>query len=129
MAEIVAETGTRPKRFSEEAMARLTAYPWPGNVRELRNVVERLVIMVPDEEIRPKHLEFLSTAAGSDGVIGFRTEGELPPLREARARFEAAYIERVLEQCQGNVSQAARVLGIERSHLHRKIRQLGIALR
>ncbi|HHQ47457.1 MAG TPA: sigma-54-dependent Fis family transcriptional regulator, partial [Acidobacteria bacterium] len=77
MAEIVAETGARPKRFSEEAMARLTAYPWPGNVRELRNVVERLVIMVPDEEIRPKHLGFLSPAAGSDGVIGFRADGEL----------------------------------------------------
>ncbi len=62
-------------------------------------------------------------------IIGFDTHGKTPPLREARARFEAAYIERVLEECEGNVSQAARLLGIERSHLHRKIRQLGIVLR
>jgi len=130
VAEVVAETGSKPKRFTEEALERLMAYPWPGNVRELRNVVERLVIMVPEDEIGPEHLGFL-TAEGMGGgdIIGFRPEGELPPLREARARFEAVYIERVLERCEGNVSQAARVLGIERSHLHRKIRQLGISLR
>jgi len=130
VAEVVAETGVRPKRFTEEALRRMLAYPWPGNVRELRNVVERLVIMVPETEIRPEHLGFLAAgSAEEDTVIGFKTDGELPPLREARARFEAAYIERVLEQCEGNVSQAARLLGIERSHLHRKIRQLGITLR
>ncbi len=127
VAEVVAETGARPKRFSDEALERLKAYAWPGNVRELRNVVERLVIMVPEDEIRPMHLAFLTPSSTQEGtVIGFTTAGELPPLREARARFEAAYIQRVLEQCAGNVSQAARLLGIERSHLHRKIRQLGI---
>jgi len=130
VAEIVAETGVRPKRFTEGALTKLMEYPWPGNVRELRNVVERLVIMTAEEEIRPEHLGFLSAEAAPEGVIiGFKTDGELPPLREARAHFEAAYIERILEHCEGNVSQAARVLGIERSHLHRKIRQLGIALR
>jgi len=130
VAEVVAETGARPKRFSDEALRRMMAYPWPGNVRELRNVVERLVIMVPEDEIGPEHLGFLAVGGtAQEMIIGFDTHGKTPPLREARARFEAAYIERVLEECEGNVSQAARLLGIERSHLHRKIRQLGIVLR
>jgi Response regulator containing CheY-like receiver, AAA-type ATPase, and DNA-binding domains len=126
MSEVVRTTGSRPKRFSREALDRLMAYSWPGNVRELRNVVERLVIMVPEDEIRAEHLRFLDLGVPRRPVTG---EGEILPLREARARFEREYISDVLARCGGNVTRAARQLGLERSHLHRKLKQLGIETR
>ncbi|MCG6962447.1 MAG: sigma-54 dependent transcriptional regulator [Acidobacteria bacterium] len=122
VAGFVRATAARPKQFTDEAMSRLTRYPWPGNVRELKNVVERLMIMVPGDEIGPQHLSFLADhPAGGRGVLG---GGAALPLREARRRFERDYIARVLEECDGNVTSAAKVLGVERSHLHRKMRQL-----
>lgn len=128
MSFAVRSTGTAPKRFSERAMERLTAYPWPGNIRELKNVVERLLIMVPDEEIREEHLRFLAGEPVSSPSLGFG-EGGVLPLREARMRFEREYIRSVLASCGGNVTRAAGKLGLERSHLHRKLRQLQIETR
>ncbi|NOZ78068.1 MAG: sigma-54-dependent Fis family transcriptional regulator [Acidobacteria bacterium] len=122
MGAAVRTTGARPKNVTPQAMKRLMSYAWPGNVRELKNVIERLVIMVPDDEITSGHLSFLETGVTSpagplDAVL---------PLREARARFEREYISAVLARCDGNVTRAARELGLERSHLHRKLRQLQI---
>ncbi len=130
MGIAAATTGARPKRFSREAMERLMDYPWPGNVRELKNVVERLLIMVPEEEIQPRHLDFLGMGPPARGDLGelLGNDGFLP-LREARARFEKLYIREALRRCGGNVSQAARLLGVERSHLHRKLRQLDVEVR
>jgi len=112
--------GVPPKRVSPAAMAKLQAADWPGNVREIRNVVERLVVMVPDEEIRPDHLDL------RPGITRLALPDELLPLKEARARFERGYIEQVVEACGGNMSQAAKLLGLERSHLYRKLRALGV---
>ncbi len=112
--------GVPAKRVSAAAMAKLQAADWPGNVREIRNVVERLVVMVPDEEIRPDHLDL------RPGVTRLALPDELLPLKEARASFERGYIEQVVEACGGNMSQAAKVLGLERSHLYRKLRALGV---
>jgi two-component system nitrogen regulation response regulator NtrX len=112
--------GVPPKRVSAAAMAKLQAADWPGNVREIRNVVERLVVMVPDDEIEPDHLDL------RPGVTRLALPAELLPLKEARARFERGYIEQVVEACGGNMSQAAKVLGLERSHLYRKLRALGV---
>jgi two-component system nitrogen regulation response regulator NtrX len=112
--------GVTPKRVSPAAMAMLQAADWPGNVREIRNVVERLVVMVPDEEIRPDHLDL------RPGVTRLALPDEPLPLKEARARFERGYIEQVVEACGGNMSQAAKLLGLERSHLYRKLRALGV---
>jgi two-component system nitrogen regulation response regulator NtrX len=122
MTGFVRATAARPKQFTDEAMSRLTRYPWPGNVRELKNVVERLMIMVPGDEIGPQHLSFLAAhPVGDRSPLG---GAAVLPLREARRRFERDYIARVLEECDGNVTSAAKVLGVERSHLHRKMRQL-----
>ena len=112
--------GMPPKRVSAAAMAKLQAADWSGNVREIRNVVERLVVMVPDDEIQPDHLDL------RPGVTRLALPTELLPLKEARARFERGYIEQVVEACGGNMSQAAKVLGLERSHLYRKLRALGV---
>jgi two-component system nitrogen regulation response regulator NtrX len=88
-------------------------------VREVRNVVERLMIMVAGDEITPAVLDL---PAGAVAVTG----GAMTTLRQARELFEREYIARVVGSCGGNMSRAARVLGLERSHLYRKLRALGL---
>jgi two-component system nitrogen regulation response regulator NtrX len=105
-------------------VARLQQYAWPGNVRELRNVIERLMIMVPGETITAQDLAFL----GHDGVPAAETaEAPSLPLAEARDRFERDYILRALAAQQGNMSRTADMLGVERSNLYKKMRGFGIA--
>jgi len=123
MRRLARRMGVRPKRVVPAAMEVLQAYAWPGNVREVRNLVERLMIMVPDAEIGPGELELPRGAAGPG------TDGAFTTLRQARERFEREYVRRVVEACGGNMSQAARVLGLERSHLYRKARALGLRAR
>ena len=113
-------TGLQPKRVSPAAMRVLQDHDWPGNVRELRNLVERLMIMAPDAEIRPEHLQLRAPEPG------IPWSGELTTLKEARERFERSYLEQVVEACGSNMSRAARVLGLERSHFYRKLRALGL---
>jgi len=118
MRELAAMVGIPPKRFTPAALQRLQEHDWPGNVRELRNLVERLLIMVAGDEIDEDAVEL------SVGRRGHVTEGGLLPLKLARERFERDYIAGVVEQCGGNMSRAARALGLERSHLYRKLRSL-----
>lgn len=120
MNKLAFRMGVRPKRVHSEAMALLKRYPWPGNVRELRNLVERLLIMVPGEEVTAADIPLRR-----EGVEGFLPGGPIP-LREAREAFEREYIAHVLRLCQHNMSQAARLLGLERSHLYRKVKALGL---
>ncbi len=123
MRQFARRTGATAKSVSPEAMATLQAYSWPGNVREVKNVVERLMIMVTEELIAPAALDL------SSGAILVDHEGEFTTLKEARERFERRYLERVVAACGGNMSRAARVLGLERSHLYRKRRALGLRSR
>jgi two-component system nitrogen regulation response regulator NtrX len=118
-----AENGKRVKTLSGEALAYFLGYDWPGNVRELRNMVERLVIMAPRPVIdaddlpaplRPKE------RWGEGGEARERT------LREARDGFERAYILAELRANDWNVTRTSERLGIERSHLYRKIKAYGI---
>jgi two-component system, NtrC family, nitrogen regulation response regulator NtrX len=127
MALMAAEYGRRPKRLAPEAAARLQHYDWPGNVRELRNVIERLMIMVPGDTITAQDLAFL----GHDGFPAVTAsssgDGVSLPLAEARERFERDYILQALAAQQGNISRTADVLGVERSNLYKKMRAFGIA--
>jgi len=118
------EYGRRLKMLDEGAVAALTNHPWPGNVRELRNVVERLMIMVPGEVVRAEDLLFLGTLVTPPAAA---EPGPLLPLHEARDQFEREYILGALARQQGNISRTADVLGVERSNLYRKMRGLGIA--
>ncbi len=123
MAEFAHEYGRRPKTFDASALAGLRRYEWPGNVRELRNVVERLVIMVADETIAAHDVAFLN-----GGPVA-RVPSALPtglPLHRAREDFERDYILRALSTHRGNISRTAEALGVERSHLYRKMRAFGI---
>jgi len=115
--------GRRQKELSPEALAALEAHAWPGNVRELKNLIERLVIMIPDPVIERQHLpSFL-----------FRNEGrrrsipEPSTLQQARAAYERDFIVRKLEENHGNITRTAESLGLERSHLYRKMKSLGIS--
>ncbi len=124
MALMAAEYGRRPKRLAPEAIARLQHYPWPGNVRELRNVIERLMIMVPGDTITAQDLGFL----GHDDVPAAPSVVDTSvPLAEARDRFERHYILQALATQQGNISRTADVLGVERSNLYKKMKAFGIA--
>jgi two-component system nitrogen regulation response regulator NtrX len=119
MLRFARRVGARPKLVTPGAMEVLKSHSWPGNVREVRNVVERLMIMVAGDEITPAVLDL---PAGAVAVTG----GAMTTLRQARELFEREYIARVVGSCGGNMSRAARVLGLERSHLYRKLRALGL---
>jgi len=124
MAEFAREYGRRPKRLDPGAAAGLRGYRWPGNVRELRNVIERLMIMVPGDVIAAADLAFLD---GSAVVPGDDPAAPTLSLHDARERFERDYILRALAAQNGNISRTADVLGVERSNLYRKMRAFGIA--
>jgi two-component system, NtrC family, nitrogen regulation response regulator NtrX len=115
----------RARELSDDAIDTLMRYAWPGNVRELRNVIERVVIMNPTAtRLERKHLPPLVYRDG-----GRRTSGEFSTLHQARASYERDYILKKLDENHGNISRTAEVLGLERSHLYRKMKTLGIAVR
>jgi two-component system nitrogen regulation response regulator NtrX len=126
MAMLAREYGRRPKTFETDAVVAFSQYAWPGNVRELRNVVERLMIMVPGDRISSRDLTFLGQSPGP----AMETPAKPPTtasLHDARDQFEREYILRAMAAQQGNMSRTAEALGIERSNLYRKMRNFGIA--
>jgi len=96
-------------------------YHWPGNVRELRNLIERLMIVVPQERIEPLHLPAELFRASSR-----MTQQPNATLHEARDAYEREFILRKLEENQWHMTRTAEALGLERSHLYRRMRSLGI---
>jgi two-component system nitrogen regulation response regulator NtrX len=125
MADFAREYGRRIKGFDAGARSVLQHYPWPGNVRELRNVIERLMIMVPGDAISAPDLSFLDPTALTRTPA--EAPGERQTLHEARDQFERDLILRTLAEQQGNMSRTAEVLGVERSNLYRKMKAFGIA--
>jgi two-component system, NtrC family, nitrogen regulation response regulator NtrX len=126
MAMLAREYGRRPKTFDPDAVAALQRYPWPGNVRELRNLVERLMIMVPGDRVSSRDLSFLEHGIVATPQATVPTATTMAPLHDARDDFEKQYILRALAAQQGNMSRTAEVLGVERSNLYRKMRAFGI---
>jgi two-component system, NtrC family, nitrogen regulation response regulator NtrX len=124
VAELAREYGRRPKHLHPGAATGLASYRWPGNVRELRNVIERLMIMVPGDTITFGDLAFLD---GGATLAAEEPGAPALPLHEARERFEREYILRALAAQNGNISRTADVLAVERSNLYRKMRAFGIA--
>jgi len=124
LKEFSAAYGRRLREITDDAIEVLSRYSWPGNVRELRNVIERIVIMNPTTvRFERKHLPPLVHRDGSRRVVG----SEFSTLHQARAAYERDYILKKLDENHGNVSRTAEVLGLERSHLYRKMKTLGIA--
>lgn len=116
-----ADYGRHAKEFSPAALERLAAYPWPGNVRELKNTVERIVIMTQKPAIDAADLPDLDTANGAPAV-SFR----FPSFKDATDAYQREFIRHKLAEHDGNVSQAAEAMGVDRSHLYRRMRNLGI---
>jgi two-component system, NtrC family, nitrogen regulation response regulator NtrX len=126
MAEFAREYGRRVKSFERGAVKVLQNYPWPGNVRELRNVIERLMIMVPGDAISSADLSFLDSSVLSRPPAAEVPAAERQTLHAARDQFERDLILRTLAEQQGNMSRTAEVLGVERSNLYRKMKAFGI---
>lgn len=117
------------RRFGIAAQNRLRNYPWPGNVRELRALVRRLLILGGSEEITLAEVEReLQVQAGVNEPL-VKQDLLALPLREAREQFERAYLQQQLLLCNGKVGQLAKRVGIERTHLYRKLRALGVDFR
>jgi two-component system nitrogen regulation response regulator NtrX len=124
LREFSAAYGRRAWELTDDAIETLMRYSWPGNVRELRNDIERIVIMNPaTSKFDRKHLPALVHRDGSRRSTGT----EFSTLHQARDAYERDYILKKLDENHGNVSRAAEVLGLERSHLYRKMKTLGIA--
>lgn len=146
LAEYCAENGLPRKKFEPKVVELLKRYPWPGNVRELRNQVERMVIMAPGKEVNVEDCSAEIRAGVPPVALSRRGErvedaerrlesaAEAPPavtveattLQEARREFERNMIFRALERNDWNVSRAADELGLERTNLHKKIKQFGL---
>jgi two-component system nitrogen regulation response regulator NtrX len=134
--EFLEEFGPRYGRphmeMSEDALAALRQYHWPGNVRELRNLVERVLILNPKvQRIEKKHLPMLvyrGPKLTESGRISTKSE-EFSSLVEAREAYEREFILKKLDEFHGNISRAAEGLGLERSHLYRKMKALGVSVK
>jgi len=116
------ENGLKPKRLTRRALEFLRQLPWPGNVRELRNLMERMVVLVAGENV--SHRDVMAALQMTRG--GSQEEDGPMSLRQARSRFEREYILERISANMGNLGVTARDLGIERTNLYRKMKQLGI---
>ena len=124
--KLVDSEGLTFRRFSVAAQNRLRNYPWPDNVRELKNLVRRLLLLGRDDDIGLKEVEVeISAAAAIDEPL-VKQDLLALPLREAREQFERAYLQQQLALCDGKVGQLAKRVGMERTHLYRKLRSLGV---
>jgi two-component system nitrogen regulation response regulator NtrX len=123
LREFTTAYGRKPKQLTEDAFRVLEEYPWPGNVRELRNLMERIVIMNPQTGIDARHIPL----DRSRRAVFDRPMERFGSLQDVREAAERDYILKKLDEAKGNVTRAAEMLGLERSHLYRKMKALGIA--
>jgi two-component system nitrogen regulation response regulator NtrX len=115
--------GRKPKEFDPEAIELMQRYSWPGNVRELRNTIERVVIMHEDSRVSVRDLPAFGDAEPPASSYRF------PSFKEASDAYHREFIQRKLDEAEGNISRAAELMGIDRSHLYRRMKALGIAAR
>ena len=109
-------------QFSEAARARLESHSWPGNVRELRNLMERLAYLSTEDCVEVEDLAFILSPRGGSPLVTNLDQS----LAEATLEFQVEYIKRAVERAGGNMTDAASQLGLHRSNLYRKMRQLNM---
>jgi two-component system, NtrC family, nitrogen regulation response regulator NtrX len=115
--------GKKPKVFDAEAIELMQRYSWPGNVRELRNTIERVVILHQNHRVAVTNLPAFGDSEPPASSYRF------PSFKEASDAYHREFIQRKLDEAEGNVSRAAELMGIDRSHLYRRMRALGISVR
>jgi DNA-binding NtrC family response regulator len=125
--QVSAQNGWKPVPFSSEAIGALKEYAWPGNIRELRNVVERLLLLAGDE-VSAEDVGMALPATQNAGGAQTRAEGVTGPLAQRVLAFEKEAVLAELERHGRHITQTAKALGLERSHLYKKCQQLGIDL-
>ena len=122
--------GLASKNFSEEALRIMCTHSWPGNVRELRNFIERIAIMCPSDTITEKDISLFLSPSGhlpsASQPAGTARPYEIPNFKQAKKSFEKEYLQLKLNENNGNISQTAEQVGMERSHLHKKLKSLEI---
>jgi two-component system, NtrC family, nitrogen regulation response regulator NtrX len=129
MQQLSASAGLATRGLTPEAVAILQAATWPGNVRELKNTIERILIMAPGDPKTPIGVDELppELVHGANAALDIHEADYVTlPLRDARERFERAYLKAQLDRFGGNVSRTAQFVGMERSALHRKLRALDL---
>ena len=125
--KLVDSEGLTFRRFSVAAQNRLRNYPWPDNVRELKSLVRRLLLLGSSDDIALEEVEAeISAASPQLDEPLVKQDLRALPLREAREQFERAYLQQQLVLCGGKVGQLAKRVGMERTHLYRKLRSLGV---
>lgn len=124
--KLVDAEGLTFRRFSVAAQNRLRNYPWPDNVRELKHLVRRLLLSGSSEDIALDEVEAEISAVASVDEPLVKQDLLALPLREAREHFERSYLQQQLILCDGKVGQLAKRVGMERTHLYRKLRSLGV---
>jgi two-component system nitrogen regulation response regulator NtrX len=123
LREFTTAYGRKPKELTPEAYRVLQDYHWPGNVRELRNLIERIVILNPQVRVDARHIP----VSGTRRTVVDRPSDRFGSLQEVREAAEREYIQKKLDEANGNVTRTAELLGLERSNLYRKMKTLGIA--
>lgn len=130
LARYAAERRVSVPVLTDDAMAALQTYDWPGNVRQLRNVVERTLILAPNDQLGAIGLDLLPPEIAAEPARLVPSEAARSimgtPLREAREAFEREYLRAQVRRFSGNISRTAAFIGMERSALHRKLKALGL---
>ncbi len=121
-----AEEGVASKRFSPASERCVLSSNWPGNIRELKNIMERLSIMVRDELIEEDHVPEALSGRAAGGLRVYSAASDVENFRDARAEFERLFILQKLKDNEFNISRTAERIGLERSHLYRKLKTYGI---
>jgi len=126
MLDFTIKEGLEPKTITDEALALLMKHDWPGNVRELKNIIERMIILTPSNEITVKDIPSLNIKEESEVAFGAQAlTGD--SLKDAKMDFERQFILKKLEENEGNISKTAEAIGLERSNLHKKLKSLKVA--
>jgi two-component system nitrogen regulation response regulator NtrX len=126
LLDFAAKEGQTQKVLTEDALALLMQHDWPGNVRELKNIIERLIILTPSNEITAKDIPLpnVKIENGAFSVDSVVVAADL--LKDAKMDFERQFIIKKLEENEGNISRTAEAIGLERSNLHKKIKSLKV---
>jgi two-component system nitrogen regulation response regulator NtrX len=125
LLDFAVKEGQAPKILTEDALASLMEHDWPGNVRELKNIIERLIILTPSNEIKAADIPLLN-AKGEQTATVIESFIANDSLKDAKMDFERQFILKKLEENEGNISKTAEAIGLERSNLHKKLKILKI---